>query len=469
MQIELRSGGIPLSSIRLRGPLLTVPDGLRAHRTDGRVILEASARGTDGAPDVIVGDLPLLYVDPESQLPAVSILHIPPPPPFGGDDIADMWSLVAGSDVPIPDSVPAQARQLGSGEVLAAGLDGHAVPLAIGSLLRMLRRWPQYETTEIVWRPPDVRGGREDVRVTDRLGARRAGRRRVGAPPIPDLTARRRGASVPWGSRQLATACVALGSVLRDREQNHQAARTFALIDHSARMASQYSQGGEATLSSWPQDAQASYRAILRALIQLALTGPGAQAIPLCHLWRLYEAWVAVKTYEVMSTAMGVGELIEATAWTRRWTTSTGVEIRLHLQATVGRAPDDTIAGASPGFISVSSDLRPDALVALSHPSGSQAMICVDAKQRTSSTAMEGAAVASAASKYLWGLRHADNPHRFATMRTLIASSAPVPKMHDAAQSRIDASFMVPSGGDGRFAESLLAALEGALELLEAS
>ena len=329
--------------------------------------------------------------------------------------------------------------------------------------------WPERDVTEIVWRAPEIRGGREDLRETDRSGARLAGIRRPGRSPIPDRIARRRGATAPWSSRRLATACVAFSRALRGAVDVEIGARPLALVEQVSRRAAAQTHGPDGSISSWPHEAQAAYRAVLRVLVALAVAGVGNDRVPLCHVWRLYEAWVGVKTHEVLVERFGLGDPLEAPWWAREWATATGACVRLHSQATVSRNADPLIACGGPGFVSVSSDLRPDGLIGLRSTHGSQALVCVDAKQRTSPTSMDRAGVAEAASKYLWGIRRADDMDRFGTVTTLVVSSAPVPNMYDPDRSRTDASFLLPSGGFATFREKLLGAVRRAFHALDAA
>ena len=362
-------------------------------------------------------------------------------------------------------------RSPGKGERAAAaagrGLDVRAVPAAISRLARLARSWPERDVTEIVWRSPEIRGGREDLRETDRSGARLAGIRRPGRSPIPDRIARRRGTTAPWSSRRLATACVAFDRALRKTGDIEVGARPLALVDQVARRAAWQAHGPDGSISSWPHEVEAAYRAVLKALVALAAAGAGHDRVPLSPR---------------MAPIRGLGGRQDARGARRRVRTGgapkkrhggreNGRQRLARVSASTRRQRRDAnflIARGGPGFASVSSDLRPDGLIGLRSPEGAQALVCVDAKQRTSLTAMDPAAVAEAASKYLWGIRHADDMDRFGTVTTLIASSAPVPEMYDPDRSRTDASFLLPSGGDGTFSGKLLGALGRALKALDA-
>jgi hypothetical protein len=469
MDVVLRSAGRILASVDLPGQLLVKPDGLTAEISDEGISLDVPPRGTEGFPDALVGALPLVYTMPGSGMPAVLLLDVPPPPPFTAQHITEMWSAITASSIPMAASVSVQGRALGAAESRGYGFDPQALPTAIGHLASMSRRWPDREMTAIEWRPFEVRGGREDLRETDRRAGRLAGLPRPGRTPMPEMTARRLGSTVPWGSRRLATICSGLGQALRTRAGSDDGSQVLAIVDHVARRSLRYADGPDASISSWPHEARAAFRAVVRALVELAAAaGAGTEYVPLSDLWRLYETWVAVMCHDVLAARYGPAEAVEANWWACSWTSATGVCIRLHAQATISDRVDPVIAAGPPGFESISSDLRPDCLIALRSPAGDQTLICVDAKQRKSATGMTAADVTATASKYLWGIRHSQDRDRPGVTDTLIVSSAPVPAMFDARRSRIDAAFTLPSGGDATFDDKLLAALDRGMRTIGA-
>lgn len=469
MRISLQAGGTELVSTQTTGALLLIPDGLWARRVASDLtVLEVPPRGTEGSPDVLVGTLPLVHWDEGAGRPEVTFLDVPPPPPFGEADVEAMWTDVAESTVPLPTSVQIQGRSSGDPAPAGRGLDPEVVPEALGSLAQLIRRWPQRESVEVIWKPPDVRGGREDVRTTDRLGSKRGGLRRPNRTPIPDLTARRRGTSVPWASRRLAAACSALEEELAQRAEDMTSAETLRakrLTQSVARRSLAGSIGPDSSVSSWPHSARSAFRAVIRALVAIAAGGAGGLRVPLCDFWRLYEAWVAVTAYRVLVAEYGEPTSVGSAEWSPQWHCGDGY-VRMHVQATIQGAPDPAITGHPNGILSVSSDLRPDVLLSIWREGGGQAMVCLDAKQRTTATMMESGDVAAAASKYLWGLRRGDDPRSVAVSRTLIVSSAPVEQaqMFDEEMSRIGAAYLTPSGGDGNFCSRLIAAVEAALK-----
>jgi len=467
MRVEFHARGECLAFAVLAGRLLLVPKGLKATPSGDGLVLE-QAREDGGRLDLLVGDIPLVHADPETGLPVVSLLYVAPPPPFVQDDVRVMWSTLTSSPFPIPDSVPAQGRDAATAAPHDSGLEAPAVPAAVASVARLIRRWPDEETVDVVWRRTDIRGGREDAFATERGAGHRPGMIRDGRA-IPDMTARRRAAYTPWASRRLGAACTALARAVEASEPPGANAEVLTILHRARALACSQPMAAERSISSWPSGAQSAYRTILAALVHITAASDGESLVPLCNFWRLYEAWIAVTSMSHLESSLGPGARVAGSPWSRSWSVPDGFEIKAHAQATVGREADQSLTGPGPGVISVSSDLRPDCLVVVVHTNGRVRLVCVDAKQRTSGTAMEAADVAAAASKYLWGLRSAQDRDQFVTTCTVIASSARVPRMHDSENSRIVATFTIPSGGGDRLREALLGALRQAMEATQAS
>ena len=414
---------------------------------------------------MLVGSLPVLYVDASTGAPGVRFLDVPPPAPFRSEDLGQMWDTVVQSEVPTPDSILAQGRAGGAGEAIGRGLDSEAVPAAVGALARLARRWPIHDETELIWRPLELRGGREDLRATDRLGARLAGARRSDGTPVPDRVARRRRSTTQWKSRSLSSACVALARAIQENALDaERAERTLALVERVARTAAPPGRETDRSVSSWPHPAQVAYRAVIRALLFLGISGSGGDRVPLCRLWRLYEAWVTTVCATALEERLGAGSAVRSRWFTREWSIAKAVSLRFHAQATIANYSDLSIYGRGPGVLSVTSELRPDAAIAVANRlNDKQVLLAIDAKQRNVFMRMDPSAVAEAASKYAWGVRRADDVDAIAIARTLVVSSAPVPEMYDLDLSRIDAAFLLPSSDQTEFVDKLNAALDVAV------
>lgn len=444
---------------------MIVPDGLRVRRRDSAsVILERDLTedANQGEPDRLVGTVPLVQWTPKGR-PAVVELAVTPPPPFASSSVEAMWQKVSGQPVQELNSIRLQGRIRGSASLAGSGFDPDAVPAAVSALAALKRGWPELETTELIQRPPDVRGGREDVRATDRMGGRRPGRRTERGVAIPDLTARRRGSSYPWGSRRLSAACLAMEGALASRSEDltESAREARRLAISVARHSRVSALGVDSPPSSWPSLGRSAFQAVIRALVALSVEGAGTTSVPLCELWRLYEAWTVVTALETLSVMYGPPTKVDDLDFTWEWTVR-DFRVRLHSQATIGEAADPGTAAQSAGVVSVSSTLRPDFLLSVQRDGGGQAVICGDAKQRTAGTAMDPRDIAEAASKYAWGLRSMHDPTAVATAKTLIVSSAAVVAMFDGTSSRIGAVQLLPES-TSEFSTQLVAIVEATI------
>jgi hypothetical protein len=468
VEVSLRVAAETIAQECVEGPLFVAPSGTQRVASGPNEVVLDWAPVEDIAPDVLVGSLPIVWWDGDTRRARLAFLDVPPPEPFTGDDIASMWAEVADSSLPLAQSVAVQGRGEGRGSVSGRGLSDEALPVALDLSRALLRAWPTKVTTDVVWRPPDSPGGREDAAITDRLGGRRSGRRPSSGSIIPDFVARRHGRSTEWGASGLAAAAQALAAILAERRvsSDGDSERPTQILEELATRAGRGARGVDPPLSSWPHLAQATFRSILSALVTLSARGPGSDRVPLSDLWRLYESWISLRAIEAVTSSFGPGtELDGCPWWASEWTVD-GAFVRLHAQAQIGATADDWISGHPSGIRSVSSNLIPDILVAVWHPDGAQVLICVDAKQRTLLTGMDPSEVAAAGSKYLWGIRDAADPSAFPVTSTLVASSAGVPVMHDPALSRITAVWITPSEDEGTFAASLLGSLDDAIALV---
>lgn len=434
-----------------------VPDGLRVRCHDeGSMILEPLPREDGETPDYLVGTVPLIEWDSKNQRPRVHQLEVAPPPPFGSADAQSMWRQVVAASVRPLSSVRLQGGARGSASSERAGLDPDAVPAALGALMSLERSWPQLQASETVWRAADLRGGREDDKATDRLGAARAGITTSTGTRIPDVTARLRGSSQEWGSQRLASACLALDRALAARSQElpGSSLESRRVVMSVARRSYRYAPGVDAPPSSWPTGGRNALMGVVRALLALAAEGAGSALVPLSDLWRLYETWTCVVALEALTAEYGLPEQVDDVDWAWQWQIGE-VKMRMHTQGSIGGSVNAAITGHTDGVVSVSSELVPDLLLSLWQEDGGQALICGDAKQRTLGSAMKAGDIAEAASKYLWGLRFANDLTAPASSRAIIVSSAPVSQMLNEQESRTAAVHLLPGVGRGEFAAML--------------
>jgi hypothetical protein len=183
--------------------------------------------------------------------------------------------------------------------------------------------------------------------------------------------------------------------------------------------------------SSWPSSLREFRDAAIRFLVEHMATAAGVGRAPLCQFWYLFESWVAAATLETISDAIGrppdrddlaptAGE-----AWGVRWdkvTPTLDVELWSQLQFT--RQSNVFLDDPSFAVHSVTSDLRPDVLIAVRDRQEREierVIWLVDAKFRLSGSITPQDA-ATAAAKYLWGLRREDTAS-FAVEKVLVATS----------------------------------------------
>ena len=452
MRLSLRAKGVTLAERDLDGPLLMPPVGTAvATRSALATVLDVIDDGGD-TPDLLVGALPLVWWKRSSRSVEVAFLEVPAPPPFIYGDVAAMWERLLASSMPAVESVSLQARAPGRGRMDGNRLRPEAIPPAYAACRRMLGNWPEVETVATIWRPADMRGGREDLVETDRRAGSKPGIVTPRGMSIPDRVARRQRSSATWNSGRLAAACRSLVDAMNNPPPSWESpvvlARPIALVGERA--AGQRS-AVDPPVSSWPPIAQAALAAVLDARIALALAGEGSDHVPLSHIWRLYENWLVTAVVDALVPLLGPGrEITEGSGWGWQWSDGP-VLVRVHAQATIGAEPDTDLCGHPDGLVSVLSDLRPDVLVSVCERDGGQAILCVDAKRRIAATKMDASEVAGAASKYVWGIRSGTDPDT-PIASTIIASSAPIPDMHDLHEARISTCFLLPSTGGEEFA-----------------
>jgi hypothetical protein len=464
VRISLRVKGREVANKDLGGSLLIRPGGMRVvERSSSDLVLEL-ASGKAEAPDLLVGEVPLVWWDAGRRLVEVSFVKVPPPRPFSQGDIAEMWERPREMLLPSPYSPPGQGRETSRARRMdkKKWLRPEAVPRARWACQRLLDRWPDREDVTTLWSPPDMRGAPEDLAETDRRAGSRPGKPGVGGVRIPDRVARRHRSSSPWTSAGLAAACSSLAKAMEGQLASPDEADFIQPIRRVA-MRAGASRRIDPSRSSWPPVAQRAYGAVLDARISLALGSGASDRVPLSDVWRLYENWLVVAVVEALRPLLGDGEgRQDEIGWSWEWMRGS-TRIRVRAQATIGADPQADLGGHPDGLFSVLSDLRPDVLVTACHPDGGQAVLCVDAKRRSS---MEASQIAEAGAKYIWGIRSgADTEKPLASV--IVASSTALKQMHDEESSRLLTRFLLPSQGRDEFVslvrekvESLLAAVD---------
>ena len=453
--VSFAVGDVELAKIYVDGPVLLAPAGTTVARDGERVVIQpADPRGLHdlSTPDVFVGSLPILYMSNSLRRPAVASLDVPPPAPFAVEDVQEMWRDLRASPIPVPDAVPLQGRVEVGGKASfdATQLELAHVARAIGQGLALTRDWPQFETSETLWRSTDLRGGREDGRLTERH-ERQVAFSRSETRRIPDRTARRRASSEDWRSSRVATVTRALRRSIADRAVERagqdELRQTVRLLDQIARRATSPVAARDVSPSSWPSGMRAYYSDALRAFSALEATRTGIHEVPLSRLWELYEAWVATRCFRVLCDLFGEpvasrGATLGVARWFAEWSAGER-RVFMYVQPVIGRERMELTASSS--IQSISSTLIPDVLLVIETESNTSRIFVIDAKKRGTGTAMTAGDVAEAASKYLWGVVWAGSDFVRAVAGALIAASALENATMYSASSAIEARVLLPS------------------------
>jgi hypothetical protein len=262
---------------------------------------------------------------------------------------------------------------------------------------------------------------------------------------VPLKTLRQRGDSTDWHSNKLSGVTHRVAEELRRLSTNQpELAELASPFDRASRRARTKSRRPDQSLSSWTPHARRCYTTAVATLLTVSELGTGPLSCPLTSLWALYEDWIGAVLVDAITGILGIpgvpvlGPL--NCSWHSQWVPD-GMRVSLLAQPTVTATPVD-FSGTLPHPIhSVTSNLRPDYIVSVDRPGSEPNLFVIDAKQRTTRTAMDPEDVAEAGSKYLWGIRRGDD---LPVEQVLIASSSEPQTMHSAS-SRIGVSEVRPA------------------------
>lgn len=441
--------GIRRIATEVQGEPVLLPAATRiVSRSIDNVEIEPVGRvDDDGMPDVLVGRLPV--VTQVGHKLSAEYIDLFPPPPFGETDVSHMWEALKASSVPIPDGVHPQGRlEFADPSVLRSeGLEPEFLPLAHSAARALAVDWPQTESVRQVWRPIDVVGGREDERGTEKRAGifpavlRQDGKRR------PASTSRIVPSERSWRSSLLAAHA---REVLRrlgclSNPIGHRILTPFQAI---AERAHDPMGAPEQPLSTWPARASVALTALRALLSGIAQSDDGRASTPLCYLWRLYEAWVAVKMLNALATDDRLSQRVapqrgRGDDWHAVFDGPKG-QVILVAQPVITDEQNRAESLEPAAIFSVSSRLKPDVIVAVEdRDSGTWFVDVYDAKKRIQ--AMRSSDVAEAASKYVWGIRRIDSQ-----ISNLVVRNATIVTTLDAgamysSDSRIDSLCAMPS------------------------
>lgn len=429
--VSVHFDGSCIANTPLDGRLWLVPAGFSALKVnDSEVVLQLEP-GEHGV-DIPVGNLPLVFIAEDFQVKVENLL-ISPPPPFSMSDIERMWDDVIGSEIrPIKGPVIGQGSVLDEINLRKYGLSLSEVAQAIMSTRQLLTQWPVVHSRARRWVPIGRRGGVEEVSVTERSAKASVGGY-VDGRLVPERSARRIVEPGLWKSKDLSVACGQLFDLVRGANSVG-VGPEVCLAEASARAAPR-SRNRDEPVSSWPSVARRAYIDVVRALFVASSGGDATGPVPLCRVWELYESWVASQVLKQLSSELGDWSQ-GSCQWWSCWWGSAASGIGFHVQPAIGQKKVSQAVGR-PGIQSVSSMLVPDIMVSRWSDGLVGDLTFIDAKFRRPHTSMKSGDVAEALSKYLWGVRIADEGSSFPQSRALIASPVPSGSMFMRNKSQI--------------------------------
>jgi hypothetical protein len=402
----------------------------------------------DGGPDVLVGALPLITIDASGD-PGIEYLHLDPPAPFSPTTVEAMWSELTTSGLPIPTGVEDQGVvSTGALEGLRmVGIQPEVLPVAHSAARSLLIKWPTVESSRSILRPIEIPRGREDERATEHAAARFPSLSVGADSPRPSVSVRTIADDRPWASDSLRHAAA---QVVR-RLQQIDPPVPQQLVEPFARVARAGTGRAVADppVSSWPK-AGLDCWLLMRACLAGSAFDPAQRfPAPICHLWRLYEAWLAVRVLAALAAdpRVALRPTQPASAGGADWVQELDGPHGRILVAAQPRIDGDGFACRSLKGInlcSVSSTLIPDLLIAVERPDSGWKIFVYDAKKRTN--AMDARDIAEAASKYAWGLRWQGQDLLVAVSRvTILATVSAGSMFHE--RSLIEARRVLPAPG----------------------
>ena len=446
--------GVRRLTTEVEGSPVLLPEATRIMReTPSRVEIAPVGGPGDDMPDVLVGWLPV--VTRHGLGLRAEYLDLRPPEPFKKTDVSLMWKTLQASSAPLPARIGPQGRLdvADPSTLRAQGLEPEFLRTAHSTARALVAEWPQVEAVQHAWRPIDITAGREDERDTDKRAGVFPMIKRPDGTPRPTLSSRIVPTSQLWRSNQLAAMArevlARIGRVDADRVPGLESPKLVAPFEAVARQAYDRRRTLERPLSTWPTRASAALTAFGALLSGVAPRDAGGTYAPLCHLWRLFEAWVALQVLDQLADdarlslrkapAKGSGD-----EWHAVFEGPNG-RILVVAQPQVSRDPASCGILAPVGLFSVSSVLQPDLVVAMEDMhSGTWHVDVYDAKKR--SQPMTSGDVAEAASKYVWGIRRkGSTADELAVRSVTIVTTGDGGSMFSPADSRIGSVCAMPS------------------------
>jgi len=213
--------------------------------------------------------------------------------------------------------------------------------------------------------------------------------------------------------------------------------------------------------SSWPSSLRNLLDAVIAFMFGRSAEAGGTARAPLCHMWELYENWIAMRAQDVLTNLLGAPTTPPKVlyrnsqggqVWTAEWSFD-GRSVAMWSQPEF-RAKEKA---GQPAVVSCTSALIPDFVVRL-EGGGSEFHVVLDAKYRGADALSQGD-VGAEGSKYLWGLRPAAEPDASAVDQVVLVSTGRPASAIDPSRARV--SGVTVTYGDSSELEELLIELIG--------
>jgi len=341
--------------------------------------------------------------------PGTTVMDIPPPLPFDNDDLRTMWTARNRLTMARRPPTSGDAEWARLRRSVGSDVDWQLLELAVWNASVTLSNWPARSIPSVQWLPTDRTGGRILVGVTER--SPRSHALPSGPSGMPALTARRSAAAQPRTLHALAAVAALLANALEAVPGINQDPfirdRLTGLFRRVAQRSLPSTPVADPPPSSWPRPLSATYAACVRALTVITAVGPGSSSAPLSELWELYQAWCAEALRAAITAILGPsGVTSPSTSCIGQWSDgSATVELHYQPKITTGGA----FSALGQKYQAAISDLEPDLLL-LRQDGNTVRRLVLDPKKRSGLLGVDDLTLN--ASKYLWGIRAADQPAR---------------------------------------------------------
>lgn len=333
----------------------------------------------------------------------IAALDVPPPDPWRWGDIRNMLAAVRRLGLPDPSGGGALHRGGVSMRSSRHELAWEALNRCSDAATIALSHWPTRSVRHQVERPLELSRGIELVNLTERkLGQGIDLLRAKDGRLAPAMTARRVGRVEPWTNRSIATVAGQVCRVVRSAKERSVFGEAPSALVAPIRSLSYRSRPTvpvpDPPFSSWPPAFSDAYVASLAVLTATADGGLRSGWVSLADLWRLYETWLAERSFGILRRILGEPTWTDDTERVTCGWRGDSWELELRHPCTFTSNPRKMVGCR---WWSVSSELEPDVVLVAKGPAGPR-LVVLDAKARKRLTPGD---LASEASKYLWGIR----------------------------------------------------------------